>query len=115
MRETLEDFKATLNKKEAFILDQRLMEDNPLTLRETGETLGISRERAHRMENRVIEKLPGIASFNKGALRISVPENLTTKATNATVTISGKTSRRSDGKGRGHLIHRERKPQESRR
>lgn len=49
--------RSMLNKKEVFILDHRIMEDEPLTLREIGDNLGVTRERARQIEKEVIRKL----------------------------------------------------------
>ena len=48
---------STLNEKERFIVEKRLMSDDPLTLREIGETFKISRERARQIEANVIKKV----------------------------------------------------------
>jgi len=47
---------STLNDKERFIVEHRLMADEPLTLREIGERFKISRERARQIEVNVIKK-----------------------------------------------------------
>jgi len=47
----------TLNDKERFIVEKRLMADDPLTLREIGEKFKISRERARQIEVNVIKKV----------------------------------------------------------
>ncbi len=51
------EFSQTLKDKEAFILRQRLLAENPLTLQAAGDELNISRERARQIEKRVLEKL----------------------------------------------------------
>ncbi|MBI5286824.1 MAG: RNA polymerase factor sigma-32 [Deltaproteobacteria bacterium] len=48
---------ARLNEKERFILEQRVMADNPLTLQEIGNRLGVSRERVRQIEEEAIRKL----------------------------------------------------------
>jgi RNA polymerase sigma-32 factor len=47
----------TLNEKERYIVEKRLMADEPLTLREIGERFRISRERARQIEANVIKKV----------------------------------------------------------
>jgi RNA polymerase sigma-32 factor len=53
----IEDFTRTLNEKEVFILKNRLMAEEPLTLQVAGDKFGISRERARQIERRVIDKV----------------------------------------------------------
>jgi RNA polymerase sigma-32 factor len=51
------EFSGTLKGKEVFLLQKRLLSENPLTLQEAGETLSISRERARQIEKSVMQKL----------------------------------------------------------
>ena len=53
----IQEFTRTLKDKEAFLLENRLMADEPLTLQEAGDRLKISRERARQIEKRVVDKL----------------------------------------------------------
>lgn len=53
----IEEFSLTLNGKEGFLLKNRLLAENPLTLQSAGDQLQISRERARQIEKRVLEKL----------------------------------------------------------
>ena len=46
-----------LNEKERDILQERLLSDSPVTLREIGERYGITRERVRQIEARLLEKL----------------------------------------------------------
>jgi RNA polymerase sigma-32 factor len=48
---------ARLDARERFIIEQRVMSDRPLTLKELGEHFGFSRERARQLEIRAKEKL----------------------------------------------------------
>jgi len=48
---------STLNEKERYIVEKRLMADEPLTLREIGEKFKISRERARQIEANVMKKV----------------------------------------------------------
>jgi RNA polymerase sigma-32 factor len=50
-------FGAGLKDKEAVIYRERLLNEQPLTLREIGEKYGISRERVRQIEERVKKKL----------------------------------------------------------
>jgi len=53
----IEEFSRTLKGKESFLLKNRLLAENPLTLQAAGEQLNISRERARQIEKRVLNKL----------------------------------------------------------
>jgi RNA polymerase sigma-32 factor len=50
------EFKKTLNDKEVFIFENRIMTDDALTLQEIGARFKISRERVRQIENRVVKK-----------------------------------------------------------
>jgi RNA polymerase sigma-32 factor len=50
------EFKTTLNDKELFIFENRIMTDDALTLQEIGAKFKISRERVRQIENRVVKK-----------------------------------------------------------
>jgi RNA polymerase sigma-32 factor len=52
----IKEFTATLNVKEACILNKRLMADEPLTLEQIGEKFCISRERVRQIEREVLKK-----------------------------------------------------------
>lgn len=47
----------TLNEKERYIVDNRLMCEEPKTLQEIGKQFGISRERARQIEGNVLRKM----------------------------------------------------------
>jgi RNA polymerase sigma-32 factor len=53
----ISEFSQGLNGKEAFLLQKRLLAENPLTLQEAGGVLNISRERARQIEKSVMQKL----------------------------------------------------------
>jgi RNA polymerase sigma-32 factor len=53
----IEEFTHGLKLKEAFLLKNRLLADEPMTLQEVGDQLKISRERARQIEKRVVDKL----------------------------------------------------------
>ncbi len=48
---------ARLDQRERFIIEQRVMSDKPVTLKELGEHFGFSRERARQLEIRAKDKL----------------------------------------------------------
>jgi RNA polymerase sigma-32 factor len=48
---------AQLDARERFIVEQRVMSDQPMSLKEIGEHFGFSRERARQLETRAMEKL----------------------------------------------------------
>ncbi len=57
LHEQLKKIKPTLNEKEKAILADRLLAEEPLTLRELGEKYGITRERVRQIESKLLEKL----------------------------------------------------------
>ena len=57
LKEKIQRFAKDLKDKELFIFRQRLLSDQPVTLREIGEQFGISRERVRQIEERVKKKL----------------------------------------------------------
>ncbi|OPX93135.1 MAG: RNA polymerase sigma factor RpoH [Syntrophorhabdus sp. PtaU1.Bin002] len=50
------EFKKTLNDKELYIFEHRVMADESLTLQDIGIKFGVSRERVRQIENRVLKK-----------------------------------------------------------
>lgn len=50
LRVKFREFRETLNERERAIFDQRLLTDEPVTLREIGEEFGVSRERVRQLE-----------------------------------------------------------------
>jgi len=57
LSDRMEEFGRTLKDKESVIFRERLLTEEPLTLREIGEKYGISRERVRQIEERVKKKL----------------------------------------------------------
>ena len=57
VRQKMEQFAGGLKDKELVIYRERLVNEEPLTLREIGEKYGISRERVRQIEERVKRKL----------------------------------------------------------
>lgn len=54
---SLKDALSLLDKRERFIIEQRVMSDEELSLAELGRKLGVSRERARQLESRAKKKL----------------------------------------------------------
>ncbi|MDD3311683.1 RNA polymerase factor sigma-32 [Pseudodesulfovibrio sp.] len=57
LMENLKEIRPTLTDKEQIILDQRLLSDDPVTLREIGESFGVTRERVRQIEARLLAKI----------------------------------------------------------
>ncbi|NTU60376.1 MAG: RNA polymerase factor sigma-32 [Deltaproteobacteria bacterium] len=57
LRAKFKEFRATLNDRERAIFDQRLLTDEPVTLREIGEEFGVSRERVRQLESELKARL----------------------------------------------------------
>ncbi len=58
----LEEALEQLNERQRFILENRLLADEPMTLQEIGNHYGISRERARQLEAALKKKLAGFLS-----------------------------------------------------
>lgn len=56
-REAADRALSSLNERERFIMERRIMAEDPATLNELGEALEISRERVRQLEKRALEKL----------------------------------------------------------
>jgi RNA polymerase sigma-32 factor len=57
LKENLAKIRGSLSTKETYILETRLLADEPLTLQEIGEHFGITREAVRQLEARLIGKL----------------------------------------------------------
>jgi RNA polymerase sigma-32 factor len=57
LHKKLADFKKQLSEKECFILENRIMAENPATLREIGERFNTSRESIRQMQAKVSRNL----------------------------------------------------------
>lgn len=55
--EALEKIKGTLTKREKVLLKERLLSDDPKTLNELGEEVGVSREAIRQSEERLMKKI----------------------------------------------------------
>jgi RNA polymerase sigma-32 factor len=58
----------SLEERERFIIENRILRDNPLTLEELGTKLNISRERVRQIENEALKKMKTILK-NMGVSR----------------------------------------------
>jgi len=56
-REKLAEFSKTLNEKEQYLFEKRLIADEPLTLQDIGSHWGVSRERARQIEAALITRM----------------------------------------------------------
>lgn len=57
LQQHLKSILPKLNEKEVYILQNRLLTDEPVTLREIGERYNVTRERVRQLEARLLEKL----------------------------------------------------------
>jgi RNA polymerase sigma-32 factor len=57
LKEKLKEIRPELSEREKIILDERILNDEPLTLQEIGEKHGITREAVRQMEARVMKKI----------------------------------------------------------
>src|SRR5208283_842835 len=57
LRKRLWDFKKRLTEKECFIFDNRIMAEDPLTLREIGERFNTSRESVRQIQAKISRNL----------------------------------------------------------
>lgn len=64
VRENVKAAMNDLNEKERFIIQNRLLTDEPKTLQEIGRNFGISRERARQIEGNVLRKLKSVFVTN---------------------------------------------------
>ncbi len=55
--EQVDAFRETLDEREQKIVTERLLSDEPRTLAEIGEDLGVTRERVRQLEARIVERL----------------------------------------------------------
>ena len=73
LRDRMEQFAKGLKDKELVIYRERLLNEDPLTLREIGEKYGISRERVRQIEERVKKKLKTYLKDLRDVTEISGP------------------------------------------
>ena len=73
LREKMEQFAGALKDKELVIFRERLLNEEPLTLREIGEKYDISRERVRQIEERVKRKLKAFLSKELKDIKHPIP------------------------------------------
>lgn len=57
LKQKIEEIRSELSEREKIILDERILNDDPLTLQEIGEKHGITREAVRQMEARLMKKI----------------------------------------------------------
>lgn len=57
MQKSIEQLRPSLNNKELFILENRLLSDSPLTLQQIGKKFSVTREAIRQVESRLIQKI----------------------------------------------------------
>lgn len=57
LKKKIEEIRPDLSPREIIILDERILNDDPLTLQEIGEKYGITREAVRQMEARLMKKI----------------------------------------------------------
>lgn len=57
LREKIDELRPELNERETILLEERLLNDEPLTLQEIGEKYGITREAVRQAEVRLLKKI----------------------------------------------------------
>ena len=62
---------ARLDARERYIIERRVLDDQPATFKDLGEHFGVSRERARQLEIRAKEKLRGLLEKSMGDLDAS--------------------------------------------
>ncbi len=70
-----------LNRREFYIIQHRIMDEEPLTLREIGKRLKVSKERVRQIESRALKKLKGelrsgqedLAGRTAGQVQLQLP------------------------------------------
>lgn len=57
LKDQIEKIRPVLSERELYLLDKRILADEPLTLQEVGDHYKITREAVRQMENRLIQKI----------------------------------------------------------
>ncbi|HEY8209682.1 MAG TPA: RNA polymerase factor sigma-32 [Myxococcaceae bacterium] len=73
-RERLAEFSKTLQDKERYIFEQRLISENPLTLQDIGDHYGVSRERARQIEAALINRMRDYMRQSMPDFELHLPE-----------------------------------------
>ncbi|OGQ36856.1 MAG: hypothetical protein A3F16_02190 [Deltaproteobacteria bacterium RIFCSPHIGHO2_12_FULL_43_9] len=69
--DVLNRFKSTLKEKDLYILENRLLADNPLTLEEIGKRFNITKERIRQLENKIKKNLKKFLDKEHPGFKIS--------------------------------------------
>lgn len=57
LKKNIDELRPNLNERELFLLEERLLADQPMTLQEIGEKYGITREAVRQLEERLLKKI----------------------------------------------------------
>lgn len=57
LKDKIEVIRPSLNERELYLLENRILADDPITLQEFGDKYGVTREAARQLEARLIEKI----------------------------------------------------------
>ena len=57
LNKKIDELRPTLNEREKILLEERILNDEPLTLQEIGEKYGITREAVRQAEVRLMKKI----------------------------------------------------------
>jgi DNA-directed RNA polymerase sigma subunit (sigma70/sigma32) len=57
LRTAVDRVRPELQESEALVLEERLLSDEPLTMAEAGKRLGVSRQRVHQIEGKLLDKI----------------------------------------------------------
>lgn len=60
LRQNIDKIRPSLNEKELYLLEHRMLADNPMTLQEVGDHYGITREAVRQSEARLLEKIKAV-------------------------------------------------------
>lgn len=70
LRENIERLRPQLNEKELYILDKRVLAEEPMTLQEIGEHYGVTREAVRQLEARLINRIRSAYEESTGAPKL---------------------------------------------
>lgn len=57
LNKNIDEIRPHLNERELYVLEKRLLADEPITLQEIGDKYGVTREAARQLETRLIDKI----------------------------------------------------------
>jgi RNA polymerase sigma-32 factor len=70
IKSRLAEFRETLAERDADIFDKRMVAEDPITLRELGESFGVSRERVRQLENELKQRLKQFLEDSGGVVDV---------------------------------------------